>query len=227
MTRCSRRVVTTRHQRRQARWLETLGWGWPSWRVPSPAASSPWAGSSPRMRRRVGSPRERKRLATRSVLAGVAGRRNRTDCTRTSLHCPVTSLSLEESRRQPGTRMPAAEESTQCVFDCVLRAEAAGHRPVTGLPAQLTPVGLDMHIATRPITMLWPAWWRRRAPDVGGTPGAAAAVVADLDQDPVAVAGGAHGQPAVPMTGSAHWPILRPCTSPTRPTIATGLRGVP
>src|SRR4029453_12634848 len=61
----------------------------------------------------------------------------------------------------------------------------------------------------------------------GGCLGDAGTVVADLDQDPVAVAGGAHGQPAVPMTGSAHGPILRPCPSPTGPTIATGLRGVP
>src|SRR5215218_4115356 len=57
----------------------------------------PLGREQPRMRRRVGSPWARKCLATRSVLAGVADRRNRTDCTRTSLHCPVTSLSLEES----------------------------------------------------------------------------------------------------------------------------------
>src|SRR5918994_800277 len=76
MTRCSRRVVTNPHQRRQARWLETLDWAWPTRRVSSPADSSPCAWSSPRMRSRVGSPRARKYLATRSLRAGASGRRN-------------------------------------------------------------------------------------------------------------------------------------------------------
>src|SRR5215211_5647657 len=76
MTRCSRRVVTKPHQRRQARWLETLDWAWPSRRVSAPADSSPSAWSSSRMRSRVGSPRARKYLATRSPRAGASGRRN-------------------------------------------------------------------------------------------------------------------------------------------------------
>src|SRR5919197_4168282 len=76
MSRWSRRVATNPHQRRQARWLETLGCGWASRRVSAPADSSPSAPSSSRMRSRVGSPRARKYLATRSVRAGAAGRRN-------------------------------------------------------------------------------------------------------------------------------------------------------
>jgi hypothetical protein len=42
----------------------------------SPADSFPSAPSSSRMRSRVGSPRARKYLATRSCLAGASGRRN-------------------------------------------------------------------------------------------------------------------------------------------------------
>jgi hypothetical protein len=39
----------------------------------------------------------------------------------------------------------------------------------------------------------------------GGRLGDAGAFVADLDQGPVAVAGSAHGQPAVPMAGERSW----------------------
>ena len=42
------------------------------------------------------------------------------------------------------------------------------------------------------------------------------AVVADLDQDPVAVAGGAHGQPAVPMTAERSWANPAPMHFPNK-----------
>jgi hypothetical protein len=56
--------------------------------------------------------------------------------------------------------------------------------------------------------------------------GDAGAVVADLDQDPVAVAGGARGQPAVPMAGERSWANPAPMHFPNKPTMTTGLRGV-
>jgi hypothetical protein len=46
--------------------------------------------------------------------------------------------------------------------------------------------------------------------------GDAGAVVADLDQDPVAVAGGAHGQPAVPMAGERSWANPAPMHFPNK-----------
>ena len=53
--------------------------------------------------------------------------------------------------------------------------------------------------------------------DVGrGRLGDAGAVVADLDQDPGAVAGGAPGQPAVPMTGERSWASPPPMHLPDK-----------
>jgi hypothetical protein len=50
----------------------------------------------------------------------------------------------------------------------------------------------------------------------GGRLGDAGTVIADLDQDPVAVAGGAHGQPAVPMTGERSWANPPPMHFPNK-----------
>src|ERR671923_55783 len=63
-------------QRRQARWLDTLGCGSPSRSTSSPTESSPSARNSSRIRTRRGSPKPRKYLATRSLAAGESGRPN-------------------------------------------------------------------------------------------------------------------------------------------------------
>src|SRR5439155_6359340 len=75
-TRCSRRAPMKPHQRRQARWFETLGCGTPSRCTSSPTESSPSSRNSSRIRSRVGSPSPRKYFATRSAATGASGSRN-------------------------------------------------------------------------------------------------------------------------------------------------------
>src|ERR671923_1242881 len=68
--RFSRRVSTKPHHRRQPRCVDTVACGIPSRLTISPAESSPLSSSNRRMRRRVGSPRPRKYLPSRSMRLG-------------------------------------------------------------------------------------------------------------------------------------------------------------
>ena len=72
--RCSRRVVTNPHQRRQARWFETFGCGTPRSCASSPTERSP-SDTSSTIRSRVRSPSTRKYLAIRSDSPGATGNR--------------------------------------------------------------------------------------------------------------------------------------------------------
>ena len=104
MTRCWRRVVTNPHQRRQARWLETLGWGWPSWRVPAPRLPvPPGPGAAQGCAGGLGRPgRGSTWRPGRCRPEPPGGGTGRAAHTHLSFHCPVISVLLEVSWRQTG-----------------------------------------------------------------------------------------------------------------------------